>query len=529
MLSQHDQNDQSSLISAEDEELVDEYHAQLLWLYSEYGTGWVVPKAERERLTKKHGLVWCVCFSEYGVTTLWESRATTHGDGNCCCWCEACEDYRHWYWAVGPGPKRKAAEARQLADANPVVEPEACECLADDLEYLAGTASHPRYPVQHACGSCLCRCMPCRARRGYEAHLTSERFRQVADEIRLKAIEEREALAERSRKERERATWEASDEGKAEIARKKAEADAAYAKRLAETRALRARMMKTGPSDGPWVSPGSDPVAAFRKLVVWASSNKIWDPACYGRLFVTRRGHKDVLVELRSNEDCTDKYHVQWRAEEPDGEFCDADCGGTFTVTEIKSLAMLESYIVRKKLHVFYLPPDEEWARWFWFDYDIEQEHKQQVWTDQLWRGCWRLRGTHQLPFRRPDGSEVEWPGYDEQTQFWAEREPEELLAIEAAPAHPATLAGQLAEISMARDFIGSMTDIAAELFRCFGVELSAKRLSNAIKRDAAERELLGVTVEPNGGATGPTGRAEFVVKNHGQYGKYGKNNALTS
>ena len=131
-------------------------------------------------------------------------------------------------------------------------------------------------------------------------------------------------------------------------------------------------MMKTGPSDGPWVSPGSDPVAAFRKLVVWASSNKIWDPACYGRLFVTRRGHKDVLVELRSNEDCTDKYHVQWRAEEPDGEFCDADCGGTFTVTEIKSLAMLESYIVRKKLHVFYLPPDEEWARWFWFDYDIE-------------------------------------------------------------------------------------------------------------------------------------------------------------
>ena len=106
MLSQHDQNDQSSLISAEDEELVDEYHAQLLWLYSEYGTGWVVPKAERERLTKKHGLVWCVCFSEYGVTTLWESRATTHGDGDCCCWCESLRGLPHL--VLGSRPRAEA-------------------------------------------------------------------------------------------------------------------------------------------------------------------------------------------------------------------------------------------------------------------------------------------------------------------------------------------------------------------------------------------------------------------------------------
>ena len=209
------------------------------------------------------------------------------------------------------------------------------------------------------------------------------------------------------------------------------------------------------------MAPGSDPVAAFRKLVVWASSNKIWGTDCYGRLFVTRRGHKDVLVEMRSNEDCTDQYHMQWRAEEPEGEFCDADCDASFTLAEIKTLAMLESYLARKELHVFYLPPDEEWCQMVL----VRLRHRptstsSRCGPTRCGAAAWRLRGRHQLPFRRPDGTEVEWPGYDEADAVLGRtRSPEELIAIEAAPAtaiHPGRPAVRRWLTQAESDLVGS-------------------------------------------------------------------------
>ena len=87
MLSQHDQNDQSSLISAEDEELVDEYHAQLRWLYNEYGIGWLSTRLQRDA-ARQEARLYLVCLLEQAKPG-WEDRRNTHGDGDCCCWCEA--------------------------------------------------------------------------------------------------------------------------------------------------------------------------------------------------------------------------------------------------------------------------------------------------------------------------------------------------------------------------------------------------------------------------------------------------------
>jgi hypothetical protein len=330
-------------------------------------------------------------------------------------------------------------------------------------------------------------------------------------------IELREKVeAEQRELEAERA-WLASPEGKAEEARKKAEREAEweaqrarYEKERAEHRerilARREEMKAEGPYNGP-LAVMNNPLESFRRMIAWASSGDPEQFEMYGRLFVARRGHSDYLVEMASNEDCSDEYHRYYRRKASTGEYCDADCGGSFNLKEIKSLAQLDAYLAHRNIGAFYLPDDDSWARWF--RQDIPDEDRQQVWADRRWLGVWRLRGVHELPFRRPDGTEVVDPGYDVQSGWWATL-PQERIALPQA--QPMDLAGQLAEIGWGSSVPYDMTALAAELARRYGVTWKPRALQAKIKQDADELELEGVRVEPTGDKDPRTRRATYRI-----------------
>ena len=85
----------------------------------------------------------------------------------------------------------------------------------------------------------------------------------------------------------------------------------------------------------------------------------------------------------------------------------------------------------------------------------------------------------HELPFSRPDGTEVEYPGYDVKSGWWATLPPE---TIALPSPEPTILAGQLLELGRG-NFDGDMTAIAAELFRRYGVTWNPKSLQCKIKQ----------------------------------------------
>jgi hypothetical protein len=368
-----------------------------------------------------------------------------------------------------------------------------CECESD-------ARSYGFLPPDHDDGACRCWCSDCGDHREHVAEQ-----RQTREEENLRRVQARQQADAAYRKWR----WENHDSPAAQErwAREKAEREENHRKLLAEIAAQHEVMKRNGPSNGPW-GIKDDPAESYRRMIVWASNGWPHFHEWYGRLFIARRGQQDCLFEMVSNEDCTDPYHIKCRAEDPDGTryICDADCNSTFTLRQIKTLAQADAYLKRRDIHAWYLP--DGWARFF--TVEITEEAKAQVWADQHWKGAWRLRGKHPVPFMRPDGSICEAPGYDAATGIWALSVYQEQLALPRP--QPRTLSGQLLELASGGGFLGSMTDLVAELNQRYGEQWSSKGLSCALKKIEEELAMIGVMAGPTGRTTGRTFRAEWAV-----------------
>ena len=530
------------LSKAELEELIGETHAQLSWLYNEHGVGWLYTEAERKEINNKSKFpwTWCVCTEEYGTWCwTWEHRENTHADGECSCWCPDCEDHRTWYWAAGPG-------AKKLADTPPAVEPEACTCLAEDKEYLAGTAENPRYPVYHQAASCQCRCMVCRAWREYQAHLDSKSFREYLEEQRLKEMARREEIARRDREEAERARYLASPEGQAEIAaaeaeqkRKEAEARERRQAEFDRDEELSRQHFQRMDTDPDMVRSSGDPVRDLQALVA-ACSGTSWrtaadpstgelretwddrqpgDQECYpliGKLFE----HQGQLVELRGRGCSKHRAEVeQWRRKglpTTDYEYCLSECRDMEPYPHrIHGGQALKSYLDRQYEGVFHWtgqllsdPGTGKRARfagcsWESVTFD-DADYKNAMAADD-WQVP-HLAGIAPLPTLRPDGTMVICTGYDVATGFWftpAGTPGQRSMGASSrrsgvtGSTHRAALASglphRLLEFAQeVRIWEGTMTQLKERL----GWPGTPKALSAAIWKDELTIMALGVIIE---------------------------------
>jgi hypothetical protein len=354
-----------------------------------------------------------------------------------------------------------------------------CEC-----EHYWGTRDDC---YRHTFGQCTCWCEECERKR------TSVAFKlQLAEEARQRE-EERERQftdlkAAAERRQAERKAWEASDDGKAELARWAEEARLAEEKEQKE----RAWRLKVGPMCGPKVA--EDPVVTVRRMVAWASPGD--QPThYYGNLYVQRSRGREVLVEMRSNESCTDESHIRARAENKANDWdhleeCDADCDSSFTLVPIKNAAGLKAYLKRRKI----VPA--EWVEWagHWWKTEVEDEAFDAAWADGFWPGCSRLTGVSAVPFLREDNSVVDMPGFDPASGVWG------VEVHTSRTALPVSLADQILEVAQSGPWVGTMTQLA-ELLAWTG---TAKALSAQIKKLMPRLAALGVRIE-RVGKVGPT------------------------
>ena len=546
------------------EEENDGQHDQLTWLYHEFGVGSILTAAQRKE-AREAGWTLCVCTETMGTWCRdWEFRRNVHDGGDCACWCESCSDYRVWFWAVGPGVRRKAAEARRRADEDPDTEPEACSCIADDHEYLAGATQLPRYPAAHMAVSCLCRCMPCRAWRQYQGWHDAEMFRQAREELRLEEIAKRERIAELDRQAAEHARWKASPEGQAQLAAEEAERQrlAAEAReqrqrefdQLEETSRRDFQRARTDPD---MVTSVNDPIRDLQALAAacggdaWKTAvdprtgelRENWDARqdgdvecypCLGGLYV----HREQLVELRGRGCTAHRAEVARIREKgvliPDYEYCLAGCPNLEAyVHPLHGGQALRSYFDRRYEGVFAWtgtlladPGTGKRARYAGCRWELVEFTDEDL-KNAMQANDWmlpHLAGIGQLATLRPDGSIVAVTGYDPATGYWyapagtpgqrsmpagASSRRSGVTGAADRLALAASLPHQLLEFARREiDWTGTFTQLKKEL----SWPGTPKSLSASVWKDELVIMALGVIIE-RADRVGPTRAAGIRIR----------------
>ena len=412
---------------------------------------------------------------------------------------------------------------------------------------------------EHDLGVCKCTCQDCLARQaafGYEEkkRLVSVRLDYWSEEASRTAreypyghdlwcecdecdpINEHNAEIERARMEVHRAqswlnerekqeheVWLQTPAGIAETERlhqievaKQRELAEQARKKMLEISMERERLAIEGPPCEEPVAIEGDQAGTYKAMLRYASCGDPDDTTSFGRLFLADPGnHRPLrLVRLVSNEDCTLPLHVQFRAKHPGVKLCDATCGSSFSVVEMKKRQQADAVLEKRRINSWFLPSAGEileegmdTPRWLGVKDVIGVEARDAVWAAQDFTGFWILRQVYELPVGWEESSLS--PGYSVENQTWFELPRKKALALPQPK--PKELAGQLAEVARG-DFLGYVGDLCDLLNETYGTTWNPRSLPRAVAKLQPVLSALGIYVGPSGEVDPRTRRPVWIA-----------------
>jgi hypothetical protein len=326
----------------------------------------------------------------------------------------------------------------------------------------------------------------------------------------------------REREKQERAAWLKSPAGIAETARlaeieiaKQRELAKRTQEKLLEISVERERLAIAGPPCEEPVAIEGDQAGTYRAMLRYASCGDPDDTTSFGRLFLADPGnHRPLhLVRLVSNEDCSLPLHVQFRARRPGVKICDATCGSSFAVVEVKKRQQADAVLEERQINGWLLPSAEEILeedispRWLGVKDVIGDEARDAVWAAQDFTGFWILRQVYELPAGWEESGLS--PGYSAESQTWFELPRKKALAL--LQPKPKELAGQLAEIAWG-DFTGYVGDLCDLLNETYGTTWNPRSLPRAVAKLQPVLSALGIYAGPSGQVDPRTRRPVWIA-----------------